>query len=206
MKRCFIIAGGDFDGFYDDIGEDDFVIAADRGYIHAKEAGLEVDIIIGDFDSAREPNGPRVVKLNPIKDYTDTKAALMIAQEEGYDDIIIYGGLGGRESHTLANIASSLEFKKKNINVCIKSKYKKFVIVDDRIDYKFASEDDFYVSIFALSDIARGLNIKGLAYELNNYDLSCDDALGVSNETKKRDFSISIDEGYLLVIFEDKSI
>ena len=206
MKKCYIIAGGDFDGFFDKINEEDMVIAADKGYVHAKKAGITPTMIIGDFDSANQPEGDLVIKLNPIKDYTDTKAALMVAEDWGYDEIIIYGGLGGRESHTFANITNALEFKKKGINVVLKSKYKSFYIVDDKLDYKIKDSEDFYVSIFALSDIVKGVDIKGLYYELNNFDLTNDNALGVSNETCGKDFKIKVKSGYLLVIFEDKSI
>lgn len=206
MKKCYIIAGGDFDGFFDQINEEDMVIAADKGYVHAKEANITPTMIIGDFDSANQPEGDLVIKLNPIKDYTDTKAALMVGQDWGYDEFIIYGGLGGRESHTFANITNALEFKKKGINVVLKSKYKSFYIVDDKLDYKIKDSEDFYVSIFALSDTVKGVDIKGLYYELNNFDLTNDNALGVSNETCGKDFKIKVKSGYLLVIFEDKSI
>lgn len=206
MKRCFIIAGGEFDGFFDNINEGDLVIAADRGFDHAVSCNIEPDIIIGDFDSTAIPNSDRVIKLNPIKDYTDTKAAMMIAKEKGFDEIIIYGGLGGRDSHTLANIRSSLEFKKQGIDVYIKSKNKDIFIIDDKYSYDFNDEDDFYVSVFALSEIVKGLCIRGLYYELNDFDLAIDNSLGVSNETSKRDFSVSLDDGYLLVIFESKDI
>ena len=110
MKTCYIIAGGDFDGFFDEIKEEeDMVIAADKGYIHAREAGITPTMIIGDFDSSNQPDGDLVIKLNPIKDYTDTKAALMVAEDWGYENIVVYGGLGGRDSHTLANISNALD-------------------------------------------------------------------------------------------------
>lgn len=206
MKRCFIIAGGNFDGFYDQINEGDLVIAADRGFDYTKEAGITPHIIIGDFDSTNRPIDDKVIKLNPIKDYTDTKAAMMIAKEKGYSEIVIYGGLGGRDSHTIANIRTALEYKKSDINVIIKSKYKSLYIVDDKLSYEFKDEDDFYVSVFALSDAAKGVSIHGLYYELNDFELRMDDSLGVSNETSGRDFSIAVEEGYLLVIFENKNV
>ena len=206
MKKCFIIAGGDFDGFYDKITDDDLVIAADRGYDHAKKLGINPDIVIGDFDSTNKPITDNIIKLNPIKDYTDTKAAMIKAKDMGYDKIIIYGGLGGRDSHSFANIRSSLEYKKLGIDVIIKSKYKKIFIIDNSFTYKFKNEDDFYVSIFALNEVVKGVSISGLFYELNNYDLSLDNSLGVSNETCKKDFSINVEDGYLLVIFENKNL
>lgn len=202
MSKCYIIAGGEFDGFYDKIKEDDLVIAADKGYEYVKNEGLKADFIVGDFDSTSLPDDENVIKLSPIKDDTDTKSAMKIAQEKGYEEIIIYGGLGGRESHTISNIRNALEFKKMGIDVRLKAKNKELIIIEDELSQNF--DDDYYVSIFALSEVSKGLTIKGLYYELDNYDMELSDSLGVSNETCGRDFSIKIKDGYLLIIFEKK--
>ena len=202
MSKCYIIAGGEFDGFYDKIKEDDLVIAADKGYEYVKNEGLKADFIVGDFDSTSLPDDEKVIKLSPIKDDTDTKSAMKIAQEKGYEEIIIYGGLGGRESHTISNIRNALEFKKMGIDVRLKAKNKELIIIEDELSQNF--DDDYYVSIFALSEVSKGLTIKGLYYELDNYDMELSDSLGVSNETCGRDFSIKIKDGYLLIIFEKK--
>ena len=55
MKKCFIIGGGSFDGFFDNIQEDDLIIAADKGYKYANKVGLVPDYLIGDFDSSSKP-------------------------------------------------------------------------------------------------------------------------------------------------------
>ncbi|MDO5047637.1 MAG: thiamine diphosphokinase [Anaerococcus sp.] len=202
MARCFIFAGGSFDGFFDQIKEGDLVIGADKGYTYARENDIDLDYIIGDFDSSTKPLGDNVLILKPIKDYTDTVEAINLARKKGYKKIIIYGGLGGRESHTIANIRALYHFKKKGIDISLKAKGKEIFIIDDKLSYPYEGKD-FYVSIFSLTNITRGLTIKGLFYELNSYDLSMDDLITVSNQTKGRDFSISIKEGALVVVFED---
>lgn len=206
MNKTYIIAGGDFDGFFEKLDDNDLIIAADRGYSHCLEYGINPDLIIGDFDSADKPDLSNVIKLNPVKDETDTKSAVLEAVDKGFKDITIYGALGGRISHSLANIRLALEFKKKGINVEIKSKSMRLVIVEDEFSYQMSKEDDFYVSIFALSDEIRGLSIKGLYYQLDDYQMSIDDSLGVSNETCGKDFTISLDSGYILIVFEDKNM
>lgn len=202
MKTCYIIAGGSFDGFFDEIGKDDLVLAADRGYTLAKEEGIKVDYIIGDFDSSKRPDNVNVIALNPVKDYTDTVAAIEFAKEKGYKKIIIYGGLGGRESHTISNIRTIFHYKKQGINIKLKSRYKEIFVVDDSFSYTYDGHD-FYVSIFSLNDKTK-LTIKGLYYELENYPMKIDDALGVSNETKKENFEIKVKDGAVVVVFEDK--
>lgn len=202
MKTCYIIGGGSFDGFFDEIGKDDLVLAADRGYKLAKSENIKVDYIIGDFDSSQRPDDINVIALNPIKDYTDTVAAIEFAKEKGYKEIIIYGGLGGRESHTISNIRTIFHYKKQGINIKLKSRSKEIFVVDDSFSYTYQNHD-FYVSIFSLNDKTI-LTIKGLYYELDDYKMKIDDALGVSNETKKEDFEIEVKDGAVVVVFEDK--
>ncbi|WP_105301797.1 thiamine diphosphokinase [Anaerococcus marasmi] len=202
MKTCYIIGGGSFDGFFDEIGKNDLVLAADRGYTLAKSENINVDYIIGDFDSSKRPDDINVIALNPVKDFTDTVAAIEFAKEKGFREIIIYGGLGGRESHTISNIRTIYHYQKQGINVKLKSRSKEIFVVDDNFSYTYKNHD-FYVSIFSLNDKTR-LTIKGLYYELEDYKMKIDDALGVSNETKKEDFEIGVKDGAVVVVFEDK--
>lgn len=204
MKKCYIIGGGPFDGFFDEISEDDLVITADRGFDHAKKIDIIPDIAIGDFDSTDKPDFENTIALNPIKDVTDTVAAIDLAIKKGYRDIIVYGGLGGRESHTISNIKSMYFYKKKGIDISLKAKGKEIFIINKDFSYEYDGKD-FYVSIFSLAEKSR-LDIKGLFYELDDYQMANDDALGVSNETKGCDFRINVKEGSLLVIFEDFDI
>lgn len=201
MKKCYIIAGGPFDGFFDHIEDDDLVITADRGFDHAQKVGIIPDIAIGDFDSTKKPDFENTIALNPIKDVTDTVAAIDLAIDECFDKIVVYGGLGGRESHTISNIKSMFFYKKKGIDIRLKAKDKEIFIIDEDFFYDYSGKD-FYVSIFSLTKKSI-LDIKGLFYELDGYVMANDDALGVSNETKACDFKIKVKEGALLVIFED---
>lgn len=204
MKKCIIIAGGPFDGFFDEISDNDLVITADRGFDHAKKIDIIPDIAIGDFDSTDKPDFENTIALNPIKDVTDTVAAINIAIEKGYKDICVYGGLGGRESHTISNIKSMYFYKKKGIDIRLKARGKEIFIINKDFSYEYDGKD-FYVSIFSLAEKSI-LDINGLFYELDNYQMANDDSLGVSNETKGCDFKINVKEGTLLVIFEDFDI
>lgn len=203
MKTCYIIGGGDFDGLFDEIEKEDLVIAADRGYTLAMENNIRVDYVIGDFDSSKKPTRAKVVSLNPVKDFTDTVAAIEMAKDMGYTNITIYGGLGGRESHTISNIRTIYHYKNCGIDIRLKSEKKELFVVSDRFPYKYTGRD-FYVSIFSLKDTTK-VTLRGLYYELFSYPMTIDDSLGVSNETNGRDFEIEVSDGAVLVIFEDKS-
>lgn len=203
MKTCYIIAGGPFDGFFDKIEESDMVVTADKGYEYAKAENIRIDYAIGDFDSTNKPDFDKLIILNPIKDFTDTEAAIRFAIERGYENITIYGGLGGREGHTVANIKTIFHYKNKDVNIKLKAKNKEVFVVDSKFTYDY-QDKDFYVSIFSLAE-SSVLDIRGLYYELDNYEMKNDDSLGVSNQTNERDFEINVKKGSLLVIFEDFS-
>jgi thiamine pyrophosphokinase len=81
------------------------LIAADGGYDFLKKSSLEADILIGDFDSIKVlPNHHKIIKHPVEKDDTDTFLAYKTAYDIGYRNFIIYGGIGGRLDHTMANL------------------------------------------------------------------------------------------------------
>lgn len=84
-KRCVIVAAGSIDDTsaikaYADSA--DFVIAADAGYVYCRDAGIEPDLFVGDYDSSKKPKTQNeLIALNPIKDATDTETALTEAEK-----------------------------------------------------------------------------------------------------------------------------
>lgn len=204
MKTCYIVGGGEFDGFFDKIDDTDLVIAADKGYINLEKENIKIDIIVGDFDSASEPDFENKVKLKTEKNMTDSYAAIDIGINRGYRKFVIYGGLGGRLSHSIANISIMHELNSKGIEVALKSKNQKAFIVNDYHYEKFNADEDYYVSIFSLRNLSQGLRIRGLKYELTNFPLESSNHIGVSNETVGKDFEIFVQDGTLLVVYENK--
>ena len=108
MKQlCAIISGGQEDTLCG-IEAADFIIACDRGYVYARNAGIRPDLLVGDFDSYRGalPADVPVLDLPVEKDDTDTMAAVRWAVSEGFAEIRLYCALGGRLDHLLGNIQS----------------------------------------------------------------------------------------------------
>ncbi len=105
MGICYIVGAGEFgDGTFCPL-KADMVIACDGGFKSCTEKSIRVDMVVGDFDSlAYVPAHPNVIKLSPEKDETDTGWAIQEAWKRGYREFVIYGGTGGRISHTIANI------------------------------------------------------------------------------------------------------
>jgi thiamine pyrophosphokinase len=86
----------------------DIVIAADSGLDAAYRAGIDPDLVVGDFDSIKDRSlldaiAPEKKKIYPAdKDDTDTEIALQAAAGMNADYVIIAGGGGGRLDHLVA--------------------------------------------------------------------------------------------------------
>ena len=178
---------------------DSTIIGVDRGALNAISKGISLDISIGDFDSVSQEelelikkNSKTVVKLNPIKDKTDTEEAINLANS--YDEILILGGIKGKRiEHFYAN----LMLLKNNPKIIIKDDYSK-------IEYKdksFIPSNGYkYISLFPIDDYAI-ISISGMKYNLCNYILKKDEpTLGCSNEIIENPY-IEIKEGRLFVFY-----
>ncbi len=212
--KCVIISAGNFTPLEIPLEEGDLCIACDAGLIYAQQMGILPDLIVGDFDSLSE-SGPmavatlkeiaendpdRIVKLNVRKDDTDTIKAIKIALEKGYKKFYLYGALGGsRIDHSLANIQSLLFIKHNGGRGYIMDADKMLMIAENET-IKFHRGNSGYLSIFALSEKAKGVTLKGLMYTLENGNLTNDFPLGVSNEfIIDEEAEITVEEGTLLI-------
>ena len=107
---CYIFGAGDFDGLEERPGAEDYVIAADGGYTACRRAGVEPQLLLGDFDSLAEvPALPHVERVPVEKDDTDMMLAVKRGLERGETLFHLYGGMGGqRTDHTVANLQALL--------------------------------------------------------------------------------------------------
>ena len=94
MKRCLIIAGGDYAPIEPEEG--DYILACDKGYAWCKREGIVPDLILGDFDSygGKLPEGVPVLRFPIEKDDTDTMLAVRWSSEQGFNAV----RLSGREN------------------------------------------------------------------------------------------------------------
>lgn len=205
MGICYIIGAGEMSEQLPVVKEGDFVIACDGGFRYCQEAGLKVNMIVGDFDSLGFlPVHKNVVQLNPIKDETDTGWAIGEGIKRGYDEFVIYGGTGGRLSHTVANIQLLTNIAALGCKaVLVRSDAWYRVLTNDEI--RFSAEQEGYLSVFCLGDKAEGVQEEGLKYSLKDAVLTKENPVGVSNEFIGKESRVAVEKGTLLVIWEQKS-
>ncbi|MBP5299493.1 MAG: thiamine diphosphokinase [Lachnospiraceae bacterium] len=210
MSKCVLVCAGDLTVGSIPITEGDYVIAVDGGLMYCESLGIEPDLIVGDFDSLTdsfaealkeiESKFPeKVVRLNPMKDDTDTMAALKIGIEKGFEIFYMYGCGGGRLEHTIANIQSLIYLKDRDLKGYImEGEGMTFVIRNESVSFKETMEG--FISLFALDPVIKGVTEKGLKYTLEKSELTYGFPLGVSNEFIGVQSEITVDSGTALVV------
>lgn len=209
--NCVIVGAGDLTVSELKYNQDqDFCIAVDGGIMYCEILDIEPDLLVGDFDSldenwedaveAIEEQCPeKVVRLNPSKDDTDMLAALRIGLEKGYERFYIYGATGGRLEHTLANIQCLLFLKKSNaVGYIMDGTGMILVLENESVSFKDSMEG--FLSIFSLGQVAEGVTLKGLKYPLDQYSMTNEYPIGISNEFIGEEAEISVEKGQLAVI------
>jgi thiamine pyrophosphokinase len=88
--------------------QDDFLIAADSGFLVLESYGLVPDLIAGDMDSIGDTGvldsmpPERVIRAPRAKDESDAELCLRLAWERGFEETAILGGGGARIDHFAA--------------------------------------------------------------------------------------------------------
>ena len=201
--KCIIIGAGSFNNPKIIKEKDDLLICADGGYLYARKQDLKVDLLVGDFDSLKDiPLDVQTVKLNKIKDETDLYIAIEEGIKRGYQTFDIYGALGGRIEHTIANIQILANLKSKGLTA---------KLIDDKTIVEMLSTGTYiynercgYISLFSYTNEST-ITIKNLLYEVNNKTISNEFPLGIDNEFIGKESTVTVHNGLVLSIINKKN-
>lgn len=163
----------------------DFIVACDAGYRNAAKLGVRPDLIVGDFDSAPQPETDReTIVLPHVKDDTDTQFAARWLVEHGYEEVTLLGALGGaRIEHMFANVSTGLFLAMHSIKTILADARSEMHYLLPGKELILERKDWMYLSVFALGAPMTGVTLQGVYYPLENATLSeLDYPLGTSNE------------------------
>lgn len=202
-KRAIIFCSGEMDT--DDVWKeeynDDLIICADGGIKHTKRLGISPDRLIGDFDSAEKEcqKDTNCLVYPPEKDYTDTNLCIDYAIEKGCDEILIFGGLGGRVDHEFSHFALMLYGLNKGVKIKLLNGRNEIWMENQ--PFVLEKTEKKYVSFFPYGGNVEDFSVKGLKYEADNIVLDCGLVQASSNEFMENDQAeISFKKGNLLVM------
>lgn len=213
QKLVLVVTGGvvDLDQIrsYNEQHPGIFIVGVDGGCLSALKADFSLDLIYGDFDTL----DPKVkeelfasdiehIALNPDKDVTDTHGVLDELCSRGFKEVTIFGGMGSRMDHTMANLMVPFSLLSRMSITYIDSFnkirfYEGPCIIEDEIaNYR-------YLSVIPVTPIHIQAT-SGLKYNLESADLTPYDSLGISNEIINA-YSIKLTSGRMMLIESNDS-
>lgn len=182
-----------------------YIICADNGMKHARKLGIRPDEIMGDFDSCNledlayfKNQGVSIKEVPCEKDETDTELALDTAINMGATKVHIWGGLGTRMDHSLANIHLLYKALKNNVEVTLYSHHHKLTLIKDHTILNGEVGD--LVSLIPFTPTVTGVTTKNLAYALEKAVFEIGKPYGVSNYMTDKTAEVHIEEGVLIVM------
>ncbi len=209
-KVLFVIAGGQIRNlsfFQAKLSElnPSGIICADSGAGHLYSIGIIPHVIIGDMDSLTaemleyfKERGCKIIRYPEAKDETDTQLALEYAFGMAPDEIYLFGAIGTRIDHTLANISLLVYGAKKGMNVRFIDEWCEASIVSREL--VIDGEPGQTVSLLPFSDVVKGITLDGFEYPLKDGVMEVGRPYGISNRLTSKRGVISVSTGYLLVI------
>lgn len=176
-------------------------IGADKGALYLAQKGIQMKLAIGDFDSVQESDismirkhTDELIRLNPVKDDSDSEAAILAALERGYDEIWLCGATGGRMDHSLVNVRLAMKYPGKV-----------WLYDDQNLIYtlckgthRIEKGDYEYISFF--TEEGAEVTLDGFKYPLQDRKLKQTDLYTVSNEILKDAGTVKVKDGIVLVM------
>ena len=179
-----------------------FVVACDAGYRNSDCLGVHPDLIVGDFDSAPQPDtdGDTIV-LPHVKDDTDTHYAAKWLLENDYTQVTMLGALGGaRLEHTIANLSTGLFLAEHGVDVVLADTASEIHYLVPGKDLTLQRGEWQYLSVFPWDGKLIGVDIEGAYYPLHGAELVPDFPLGVSNEFVEPTVTLRCQAGHGIVV------
>ena len=206
MGVCALVAASDFNASYFQqrfqSGAFAHIVAVDAGYSHLEALGVRPHTVLGDFDSLGfVPAAENLVRYPSHKDKSDLELAFDFALENGFSSVEVYGALGGRVDHTLANLQLFARFAEAGMQVVVCGNDSALRVLVGPATFELPSVSAGTVSVFSAGDCAYGVTESGLEYPLENAQLSNRTSLGLSNELKGKSASVSVQKGTLYVFY-----
>lgn len=206
--KCVIFAGGEINTSDLSVPDDTFLICADKGCLAAEKLHLNPYLVIGDFDSlgyVPSNENKNIKTYSPQKDDTDTLLAVKEALRAGAKEIIIYGALGGRLDHTIANVQTLAYIAENNAVGTLVSDENIVTMQLGGTKRCYKQREGFYFSVLSYTEKCTGVNISGTEYTLTNGELDYSFPLGVSNHITEEYGEVSLRTGKLLIIESKES-
>ncbi|MFC1899182.1 thiamine diphosphokinase [Chloroflexota bacterium] len=181
----------------------DLVIGVDGGARYSDTLNVTLDAVIGDLDSLsnleqQSMNSSKVISYPEEKDEIDLELALLYAREQGADQIVMVGVMGGRMDMTIANIMLMTHTGLSSCSIEIWHGQETGWGVKPP-GKNITGDPGDTISLIPLGGDVSSIITRGLKYPLKGEKLSFGQVRGVSNVMDKTYAYIEFSKGFLLV-------
>lgn len=206
--RVAVLANGEWDAAWGrtELSQVDYLVCADGGGNAALLCGRMPDALIGDLDSITPANlehcrraGIEIKEYPREKDETDLELALerAVKTAQPEEEILLYGGTGGRLDHFLGNLALLLGYARQGRRIRMKDPLQEMWVLQGR--ETIYGEKNKELSLIVLSETAL-VTTKGLYYPLDHATLVQSSPRSVSNVFLGDEASVEVHSGWILVV------
>lgn len=188
--------------------EYDLLIAADSGmnFLHCNN--IVPNVIAGDFDSVdsscldafSKMGEVEMLRLNPIKDDTDTEFVIREAIRRGAKEVMILGATGTRLDHVLGNMHLLGIGLQEDVTIQLVDAHNRIRMIHGEFELEKAKQFGEFVSLLPIDGSVTGVTLEGFKYPLKDAVISSFSSLGISNEIVEEQAKIKIKNGVLLMI------
>ncbi|MCC7572230.1 MAG: thiamine diphosphokinase [Candidatus Methanofastidiosum sp.] len=185
----------------------DLIVAADGGYKTAKKMNLNIDVLLGDFDSITpeeikeaESKGIKTVSFPTDKDKTDGELAVDYAISEGSKELVILGSFKEELDHALGNLFLLFKIDKVGIKSKLLTQEYEIEIITNEKEYLL--ETGHELSLIPVSEIVQDLSIEGCKYNLKNVNVGMGQTLTLRNIIIDKKAKVYFKKGKVLSILK----
>ena len=189
------------------VPDDAVLIAADGGLDHARAAGLEPSVLVGDLDSvsasglAWASEHTTVVRHSVDKAATDTELAVAHAASLTPDRILLVAGAGDRLDHAVAALGALGAAAVGGV-AHLEAWWgpDQFVVVHGPGTATLELPAGTTFSVLATHGVAERVTVRGARWPLQDHRLEPLVGLGVSNQVSEPPVTVSVESGVVTII------
>lgn len=186
----------------------DYMIAADSGMNFLHRNNIVPNVIAGDFDSVNEESlrafsqmdNVEMLRLNPMKDDTDTEFVIREAIRRGAKEITLLGATGTRLDHVLGNLHLLGIGIKEQVSMELVDKHNRIRMIEKEYTIHKSEQFGDFVSLLPICGDVKGVTLRGMKYPLTDAVIPSFSSLGISNEIVEEKATMEIKDGVLLLI------
>ncbi|NLM38241.1 MAG: thiamine diphosphokinase [Firmicutes bacterium] len=187
----------------------DLLLAVDGGGKPLADLGYQPQLLLGDFDSlppsyqeALAKRGTQVLRYAQEKNWTDLELACGQLAAQQYQTVLVFGALGGRLDHTLANLSLMYRMAQGGTALVLIGDEQAATLLTGPESIRIFPFPGGHFSLLPYPSTAQGVSIRGAKYPLDKVTLELGSTRGIHNEFLSGPAEVELEAGSLLVIVE----